>query len=75
MCFWRRMEKIRLTNCVGYEEALQKLKKEKNILQTIKGRKAEKIDHYLRRNCPLEHVIGENKGKSRSDGKTRRNTY
>jgi hypothetical protein len=75
MCCWRIMEKIRWTNCVGYEEVLQNVKKERNILQTIKSRKNEKIDNYLRRNCLLKHVIGENIRKARSDGETRKKTY
>jgi hypothetical protein len=32
-------------------------KKERNILHTIKRRKANRISHILRRNCLLKHTI------------------
>jgi hypothetical protein len=51
-------------------EALQKVKEERNILQIIKRRKANWIGHILCRNCLLKHVIeGKMEG---SDGKTRK---
>jgi hypothetical protein len=75
MWCWRRMEKISWTNCVGYEEVLQKVNEERNSLQTISRWKAERIGHYLRRNCPLERFIGENRGNAISNGKTRKKTY
>jgi hypothetical protein len=37
MWFWRRMEKISWSDSVRNEEALERVKEEKNILQTIKG--------------------------------------
>jgi hypothetical protein len=39
------------------EEILQRVKEERNILHTIKRRKANWIGHILRRNCLLKHVI------------------
>jgi hypothetical protein len=51
------MEKISRINNVRKEEALQRVKEERNILQTIKRRKASWIGHILRRNCLLQHVI------------------
>jgi hypothetical protein len=36
---------------------LHKVKEERNILHTIKRRKANWIGHILRRNCLLKHVI------------------
>jgi hypothetical protein len=49
----RRMKKISWTDRVRNEEVrvLQSGKKERNILQTIKRRKANRIGHVLRRNC------------------------
>jgi hypothetical protein len=38
---WRRMEKISLTVCVKNEEVLHRVKKERNILHTIKKIKAK----------------------------------
>jgi hypothetical protein len=35
------------------------VKEERNILHTIKRRKANWIGHILRRNCLLKHVIEE----------------
>jgi hypothetical protein len=38
---------------------LQSVKEERNILQTIKRRKANWIGHILRRICIVKHVVGE----------------
>ena len=46
------------------EEALQRAKEERNILRTIKRRKANWIGHILRRNCLQNHVTdGKIKGR------------
>jgi hypothetical protein len=42
---------------VRNEEVLQRIKDERNILQTIKTRKVNWIGHILRRNCLIKHVI------------------
>jgi hypothetical protein len=60
MWCWRRMEKISWTNHVKNEEVLHRVKEERNIIHTIKRRKANWIGHILRRNCLLKYVI---KGK------------
>jgi hypothetical protein len=58
------MEKIIWTDRVRNEAVLLRVKGEKNILQTIKCRKAKWIGHILRRNCLLQHTIeGNIKGK------------
>jgi hypothetical protein len=54
---WRRKEKIRWTNRVGNEKVLHRVKKERNILLTIKRRKANWIGHILRRYCLWKHII------------------
>jgi hypothetical protein len=51
------MEKIGWTGRVKYEEVLQTVMEERNILHTIRRRKANSIGHILRRNCLLKHVI------------------
>jgi hypothetical protein len=51
------MEKISWTDRVRNEEVLHRVKEEKNIVHTIKTRKANWIGHILRRNCLLKHVI------------------
>jgi ribosomal 50S subunit-associated protein YjgA (DUF615 family) len=56
MWCWRRMEKISWTNHVR-NEVLHRVKEERNILHTIKRRKANWIGHILRRNCLLKHAI------------------
>jgi hypothetical protein len=48
---------IRWTNRVKNEEVLHRVKEEKNILHTIKQRKANWIGHILHRNCLLKHTI------------------
>jgi hypothetical protein len=57
MWCWRRM-KISWTDRVRNEEVLHRVKEGRNILHTIKRRKANWIGHILRRNCLLKHVIG-----------------
>jgi hypothetical protein len=39
------------------EQYNNKIKEERNILFTIKQRKADWIGHILCRNCPLKHKI------------------
>jgi hypothetical protein len=56
MWWWRRME-ISWTNRVRNEEVLYRVKEERNIVHTIKRRKANWIGHILRRNCLLKHDI------------------
>jgi hypothetical protein len=52
------MEKISWTNHVRNEEALLRVKKQRNILYEINKRKANLIGHILLRTCLLRQVIG-----------------
>jgi hypothetical protein len=56
---------------VRNEEILQRVEKERNILQTIKGKKADWIGHVFRRNCLIKHGI-EGKIKRRIEMTGRR---
>ena len=57
------------------EEVLLRVKEQRNILHEICKRKANWIDHILRRNCLLQRVIeGKIKGGDGSDRKTRKKT-
>jgi hypothetical protein len=51
-------------------EVLHRVKEERNIVHTIKRRKANRIGHILRRNCLLKHVI-ERKIEGRIEMKER----
>jgi hypothetical protein len=51
------MEEISWTDRVRNEAVLHRVKEERNIVHTIKRRKANWICHVLRRNCLLKHVI------------------
>ena len=51
---------------------LHRVKEQRNILHTVKRRKANWIGHIVCRNCLLEPIIEEKDG---SDGKTRKKTY
>jgi hypothetical protein len=51
------MEKISWTNRERSEEVLHRVKEDRNILHTVKRRKAYWIGHMLCRNCLLKHVI------------------
>jgi hypothetical protein len=70
MWCWRRTEKIIWTDRVRNEEVLHRVKEERNILHTIKRRKANWIGHILRRNCLLKHVIeGKLEGRTEMTGR------
>jgi hypothetical protein len=56
---------------VRNEEVLHRVKEERNIVHTIKRRKANWFRHILRRNCLLKHVI-EGKLEGRIDMTGRR---
>jgi hypothetical protein len=72
MWCWRRMEMISWTDRVRIE-VLHRVKEEKNIVHTIKRRKASWIGHILRRNCLLKHVIeGKLEGRIEMTGRRRR---
>jgi hypothetical protein len=63
MWCWRRVEKISLSDRVRNEEALNRVKEERNI-HTAKRRKGDSIGHILYRNCLINHVIkGKLEGK------------
>ena len=56
--------KISWTDRVRNGEVLQRVKEKRNIVQTIKGKKANWIGHILRRNCLVKHVIeGKTEGR------------
>jgi hypothetical protein len=60
------VEAVIWTDRVKNEDALQGVKKEKDILHSIKRRKANSVGHRLCRKCLLKHVIdGEIKGTRR----------
>ena len=64
MWCWRRMEKISWTDHLRNEEVLFRVNEQRNILHEIRKRKANWIDHILRRNCLLKQVIeGKVKGE------------
>jgi hypothetical protein len=52
------MEKISWTDHVRNEAVLLRVKEKRNVLHEISKRKANWIDHILRRNCLLQQVIG-----------------
>ena len=45
------------------EEVLRRVKEERNILHTIKIRKANRMGQILHRNCLLKHIIEEKKAE------------
>jgi hypothetical protein len=51
------MEKISWTDHVNNEAVLHRVKEERNILHTVRRRKANWIGHILSRNCLLSHII------------------
>jgi hypothetical protein len=63
------MEKISSTDRGKNEEVLRRVKEDRNILHTIKRRKAKWICDILRRNCILRHA---KEGKTKGRGKRER---
>jgi hypothetical protein len=64
MWCWRTMTKISWTDRVRNEEVSHTVQDERNVLQTIQRRKANRIGHILSRNCRLKHVTeGKIKGR------------
>jgi hypothetical protein len=57
MWCWRRIEKTVWTDRVRNEDVLHIIKEERNMLHTIKRRKANWIGYILRGNCLLKHMI------------------
>ena len=53
------MENISYSDGVKYEDVLHRIKKERNIVYKIKGRKANWVGHTFCRNCLLKHIIKE----------------
>jgi hypothetical protein len=51
------MEKIVWIDRVKNEDVSQRVKKARNVLNTINRRKGNCIGHVLHRNCHLNHVI------------------
>jgi hypothetical protein len=55
---------------VRNEEVLHRVKEERNIVHTIKRRKANWIGHILRRNCLVKHVTeGKLEGRTEMTGR------
>jgi hypothetical protein len=51
------VEKISWTYSVRNEEVLHRVKEERNIIHTVKRRKANWIGRILFRNCLVKHII------------------
>jgi hypothetical protein len=66
------MEKISWTDRVSNEAVLHRVKEERNILHTIRRRKAKWIGHILRRKCLLSHIIEGNIVGTRRRGRRRK---
>jgi hypothetical protein len=71
MWCWRVMEKISWTNRVN-NEVLHRVKGERNILHTVKRRKATWIRHILRKKCLLSHIIEGKIIRTRRRGRRRK---
>jgi hypothetical protein len=72
MWCWRRMEKISWKDRVNNEAVLHRVKEERNILHTIRRRKANWTEHILRRSSLLSHIIEGNVVGTRRRGRRRK---
>jgi hypothetical protein len=66
------MEKIGWTDYVKNEKVLHNIKKESNILRTVRRRKANRIGHVFRRNSLLKRVIEGKVEGTRRRGRRRK---
>jgi len=74
MCWWKKME-ISWTDRVRKQYYISLIKAERNILHTMKRRKANWIGHNLRRNCLQKLIIeGTEERRIGSGGKTMEET-
>ena len=51
------MARLSWTDHVRNEEVARKIREERNVLHTIRRKKADWIGHIFNRNCLLKHVI------------------
>ena len=73
MWCWRRME-ISWTDNARNEEALLRVKEQRNIIQETRKRKTNWIGQIIRRNCLLKSYRRKDKGRDGSEKKTRKET-
>jgi hypothetical protein len=70
MWCWKRMYKISWNGSVSNKQVLRRVQEDKNIPQTIKSRKANRICNILRRNCLIKHITeGKIEGKVKVTGR------
>jgi len=67
------MYKISWNGGVSNKQVLRRVQEDKNIPQTIKSMKANRIGNILRRNCLIKHIIeGKREGKVKVTRRLRR---
>jgi hypothetical protein len=66
------MEKISWTDRVNNEAVLRRVKDGRNIIHTVRRRKANWIGHLLRRNCLIKHIIEGKILRTRRRGRRRK---
>ena len=71
MWYCRRTE-ISRTYCFKNEEVVHRVKEERNVLHSIKRRKANWISHLLRRNCLLKQITEGKMGGTGKRGRRRK---
>ncbi|KAI5715694.1 hypothetical protein M8J77_020891 [Diaphorina citri] len=69
MWLWRRMENIKWSDKIRNEEVLRRVEEERNIVKTIKKRKASWVGHILRRDCIQRKIMDIKFEGSRSRGR------
>ena len=68
---WRRMEKIRRPEKVTIEKVLERIGEKRTLLNNILRRKANLIDHILKRNCLLHAALEVEMTKVKGVGRRR----
>ena len=57
MWLWIRMERVKWTDKIKNAVVLERLREGRTILELIKKRKINWLDHWLRRNCLLKDAV------------------
>ena len=57
MWIWRRMERVKWTDKIKYAVVLERVGEGRIMLELIKKRKRNWLNHWLRRNCLLKDAL------------------
>ena len=69
MCIWRRMDQVKWTNKITNAVVLQRVGEGRTMLELIKKRKINWLDHWLRKNYLLKDALEHGCANRHTEGK------